>query len=163
MIVMTKKMKRLIIGAKRDKNSPLLEVEYKKLKKLLVPRFLKIDDCIIITNEEKSKLERNFDNVLKSLYSNDKTHYEYSINETLINYFFENCDSTSILINLGLIVLDIWGLKLKEVDAKSKFWIILGCDKNKVTLRFHKARLGNQLIFTDFNESDDFAVYCKLF
>ncbi|NRT61815.1 hypothetical protein B0P06_004282 [Clostridium saccharoperbutylacetonicum] len=69
----------------------------------------------------------------------DRTGYEASCNEIIINYYIDDLDD-NIIIQTGKIIMDSWKEKLKEKYPKYQFSIILSFNKGYCTIRFHKIR-----------------------
>lgn len=115
-----------------------ISLNTQQLKVLFSPSLKKVRDCIIITEKESDKLEIAFDNVIK-MYG-DKTGYEASNTETRINCYFENEISIVTATQIALMVIEIWALKLKQMEPDSQFCLIMCCDNEHVEIRFHKVR-----------------------
>jgi len=116
----------------------VLSVEMAKLNELLNPGFVSIQDCILISKKTSQELFKSFDTAVK-LHTN-RTRYEASNTDTRVNDFFDNDISEQEALAIGLLVIDIWGLRLKEIDPISKFFLIIACSDGYVTLRYHKVR-----------------------
>lgn len=56
-------------------------------------------------------------------------------------------------VRVALMVIDIWSMKLKELDSESKFCFIICSDEERVELRFHKARMDERGWLADDIES----------
>lgn len=136
MMVTNKKMQLLIEKAKNSNRNEMLHIEMNDLAKLFSPNLKRVYDCIIVADEKEEELVCGFDKALK-MYT-DKTGYEASHNETPISLCFDGIlDNTAILI--ALMVIDIWALKLKQIDKESRYCFILSAGDG-VELRFHKVR-----------------------
>lgn len=120
-----------------------VEVDLNCLNKLFFPDLKKVYDCIIISSENSDRLETNFKASVEFL--GGKNCYEISETEILMNSYLEDSGreySLYTLLQLAQMVVHIWQLQLKVLDSDSKFCFIISCDENRVTLRFHKVRVG---------------------
>ena len=70
----------------------------------------------------------------------DKTGYEASNTETRINCYFENEISMITGTQIALMVIEVWALKLKQMEPNSKFCFIMCSGEDHVEIRFHKVR-----------------------
>jgi len=156
MIKTNKKMEEVLLKLKKFNRNEVLSIRYKELIELLYPSFVQVEDCIIISKGSKSELER-----LSEEDRKDKVLFEYNENETMVNLCFESKISRNASIVIGLKALKSWGAILKKMEPKSKFWMILGVDRSYVNLRFHKLRLGEDLIFGTIEDIEQ-PVYCEL-
>ena len=116
----------------------LINLEMKNLEKLFNPNFKKIYDCIFFENQKINLSIDEFNKLLK--IHDDKTGFEASYNEVRINDYIENEISVNESLLIVLLLIDIWGLKLKSLNPKSKFCFIVSCEPPYTTLRFHKVR-----------------------
>ncbi len=132
------KMKCLLDSLSEHSTKEKMVLNLQQLKMLFDPPFKQVKDCIIISEKSSEKLEDYFDDVIKTYM--DRTGYEASNTETNINDFFDNKISILTGITLGLITIEIWSLKLKQLDANSKFCFIMFSDDEHVEIRFHKVR-----------------------
>ena len=113
------------------------------IKDLLLPNFQKKYDCITIFDERSSMLtEDEFEKLIQKKYIN-KTNYEASHTETYLNYFMEG-ESYPLkdLMDVMLIIIDVWSYQLKQMEPESRFCFAVCCDLEfeSVTMRFHKVR-----------------------
>ena len=110
-------------------------------------------DCIIIADDNKDLLPKHeFLKNVEEMYI-DKTGYEASITDTLINYYIEEEDvKLQDILPVAFTVIDVWSSQLKMIDSLSKFCFIVTCesDYNHVTIRFHKLR-DNEPMWIDSN------------
>lgn len=159
MIITNESMDEILKNLEKFKKNELLNIKFKNLKDLIYPNFVQVDDCVIISKEKKEDLEKGLLGAIE--FVEDKVYYEYSYNEIVINNFFQGKISKNALISIGLTVLQSWGTILKKIEPKSKFWMILACDKKTVLIRFHKLRDGEKLIIEKVNKVEQ-PVYCKL-
>ncbi len=156
MIKTNKKMEEVLLKLKKFNRNEVLSIRYKELIELLYPSFVQVEDCIIISKGSKSELERLSERDLK-----DKVLFEHSENEIPVTLCFESKISRNASIVIGLKALKSWGAILKKMEPKSKFWMILSVDRRYVTIRFHKLRLGEDLIFGTIDDIEQ-PVYCEL-
>jgi hypothetical protein len=138
-------MKKIIEQAKKYKKNNKLAISLKNLSRLFNPNFVKVFDCIIIAdkNENKEYLESSFKKSIKNL--SDKITYEIWYAETRIDDYLESKISKEAAILIGLMIIDVWSLKLKNMENNSRFCIIMSYDKGfggSVTLVYHKIREG---------------------
>lgn len=132
-----KQFKRILETSEKKVQISLLNI-----KKLLFPNFISVYDCIIINDTPISISKEKFNDIINKMYT-DKTGYEASNTETLINFIIgEEEFAISEMIQLALIAIDVWALSLKMMDKESKFCFIISCDieSSFVTLRYHKVR-----------------------
>lgn len=132
------KMKNLLEHISTHSSSEEVSLNVQQLKNLFSPSFKKVKDCIIITEKNIDDLEVAFDNMIK-IYG-DKTGYEASNTETRINCYIENEISVVTGIQIALVVIEMWGLKLKRIEPDSQFCFIICSDEEHVEIRFHKVR-----------------------
>lgn len=137
--VTNKKMKERFIQVAQYDNKDKLELRLESLGKLFSPPFRKVKDCIIISKKSADELEPYLESVVQEVYG-DKTGYEASNTETRINCFFENAISEITGVKIALIVLEVWAMRLKEMDPESNFCLIMCSDEDHVEIRFHKVR-----------------------
>lgn len=113
------------------------------LQDLLMPSFQSVFDCIIISKEVlEFESEEEFLKIIKDMYT-DKTGYEASVTDTLLNYYLEDEYLTlGELLSLSLIIIKLWEKQLKLITKKSKFCFIVSgeVETNFVTIRFHQFR-----------------------
>lgn len=129
----------------KEKGNTQLHISLHSLKNLFLSTFKQIDDCIIIAKDENTELVPAIDySFLKRTYG-DFTGYEAANNETRINDFFENELSAELGVAVALLVADIWALRLKAIEPKSMFCLILSCNNNQTMLRFHKIRQNEKM------------------
>ena len=83
----------------------------------------------------------------------DKTEYESSCSDTRIDCYFEGKVSMKARTQIALIALEIWALRLKQMDPDSKFCLIMFSDEDHVEIRFHKFREDEGMILADDLES----------
>lgn len=151
------KMKNLLNYISTYSNTEELQLSIQQLKVLFSPPLKIVKDCIIITEESIDKLEKSFNNAIK-MYM-DKTGYEASNTETRINYYFENEISVETGTQIALMVIEIWALKLKQLEPYSQFCLIMCSDEEHVEIRFHKVRDDeNSWLSEDLEEYKDGAV-----
>lgn len=132
------KMKKILKAIPSNQNVEKIEIDMQQFNRLLCPSFQKVRDCIIITEKDVNKIEKNFSNVIK-MYM-DKTGYEASNTETRINYYFQNEISIVTGIQIALMVIEIWALRLKQMEPNSAFCFIVFSNEEYVEIRFHKVR-----------------------
>ena len=137
--ITNKKMKERFLQVAQYDNKDELKMNLESLGKLFSPPFRKVKDCIIISKESADKLEPYLESVVQEVYG-DKTGYEASNTETRINCFFENEISEITGVKIALIVLEVWAMRLKEMDPESDFCLIMCSDEERVEIRFHKVR-----------------------
>ncbi|MDR3258328.1 MAG: hypothetical protein LBT51_01775 [Fusobacteriaceae bacterium] len=155
-MIVNKKMEKLIQQAKKYKKNNKLTISLKDLSRLFNPNFVKVFDCIIIAdkNENKKYLETRFDKSIE--YLSGKIAYEIWYAETRIDDYIECKISKEETILIGLMIIDIWSLKLKNIDNNSKFCIIMSYDNKwngSVTLVYHKIRNNESLGISEDIES----------
>ena len=136
--VVNSEMKKLLKDVSTYSNIEELEINLHQLKELLAPPLKKVNDCIIISRESEAELETYFERAVKLHWN--RTGYEFNNTETRINAFFENEISMIVGTQVALMVIEIWALKLKQLEQESKFCLIMACNEERVEIRFHKVR-----------------------
>lgn len=141
--ITNRKMQKLLENISTLSDKEELQLNIQQLKELLFPPFKQVKDCIIISKKPVDVLELAYD---KSIELNtDKTGYEAYCSETRINTYFENNISMEAGTKIALMVLEIWALKLKELQPDSKFCLIIFSDESCVEIRFHKIHEGESM------------------
>lgn len=136
--VTNKKMKECFLKISTNFCNDELQLNMKGLERLFSPPIKVVKDCVIITERNIEEIEPYIENAIR-MYG-DRTGYEASNTETRINCFFENEISETTGVKVALIVLEIWAMKLKKIEPKSSFCLIMCSDENRVEIRFHKVR-----------------------
>ena len=136
--VANREMKKLLKDIYDHPSVENLEFNFLELYDLFFPKFKKVKDCIIIAEESVDELERFFDRAME-MYKY-KICYESSNTETRIDCHFEGKVSMMAGTQIALIALEIWALRLKQMDPDSKFCLIMCSDEDRVEIRFHKVR-----------------------
>ena len=131
-------MKKLLKEVSEHPYVESLKFNFSELHDLFFPKFKKVKDCVIIAEESVDELEMTFDRVMKTYF--DKTEYEVSNTDTRIDCYFEDKVSVVTRIQVALITLEIWTLKLKQMEPDSKFCLIMYGNEDRVEIRFHKVR-----------------------
>ena len=129
-------MKNLMKHISTHPSSEGISLNMQQLKSLFFPSFKSVKDCIIITDKDIDKLILSFDNVIK-MYG-DRTGYEASNTETRVNCYFENEISMETGTRIAIMAIEIWSLRLKQMEPESQFCFILSSDEERVEFRFHK-------------------------
>lgn len=132
------KMKTLLNNISAYPPVEKLEMNTKSLKALFLPPFKQVRDCIIISEKSANELEANFPKAIK--IHTDKTGYEAGNTETRINCCFENEISITAGIQIALMAIEIWAIRLKQMEPDSEFCFIMCSDEQHVEIRFHKLR-----------------------
>lgn len=144
-------MKELMDNCK-DKSNQIITFSQDSLDKLFNPPFYKLYDCIIFSNSSINyESEEEFNDIINRMYG-DKTGFESSNTETLINSFIKDDELTvSDILPVALTVINNWINVLKRLEPNCKFCFILSCDceMSYVTLRFHKVRNNEQFWISD--------------
>lgn len=136
---MNKKMSYLINNIEHLNSDEIFEFNLKKLNGLMIPNFVQVYDCIIISKKPLYILKENFKKAV--LMHTDKIGYEAGNTEIRINDYVESINnSVQGMLQIALIVIECWLNKLKNIDKTSKFCFIISCDNENVTIRFHKVR-----------------------
>ena len=141
------KMKKLLKYISDHPSVENLGFNFLELYDLFFPKFKKVKDCIIIAEESVDELEMFFDKVMKTYKY--KIWYEFYNTETRIDCHFEGEVSMIAGTQIALIALEIWALKLKQMEPDSKFYLILFSNEDHVEIRFHKFRENEGTFFTD--------------
>ena len=149
--VANNKMKKLLKDISDHPSVENLKFNFSELYDLFFPKFKKVKDCIIISKKSVNRLEMFFDKAME-MYQ-DKTGYESSCSDTRIDCYFEGEVSMMAGTQIALIVLEVWALRLKQMDPDSKFCLIMFSDEDHVEIRFHKFREDEGMILADDLES----------
>ena len=136
--VANREMKRLLKDISNNPSVESLKFNFSELYDLFFPKFKKVKDCIIISKKSVDELEMFFDRSVK--VCQDKTGYEVYSSETRIDCHFEGEVSMMAGTQIALIALEIWALRLKQMDPDSKFCLIMCSNEDRVEIRFHKVR-----------------------
>ena len=136
--VANREMKRLLKDISNNPSVESLKFNFSELYDLFFPKFKKVKDCVIIAEESVDELEMYFDKVMKTYKY--KTWYEVDNTETRIDCHFESKISMIAGTQIALIALEIWALRLKQMDPDSKFCLIMCSNEDRVEIRFHKVR-----------------------
>jgi hypothetical protein len=150
-----KKMKLLLESPINDTSKIIFGAE--KMEKLFFPNFVSVYDCIYISDSSRQVVsEEAFNSFIREKYT-DKTGFEGSINDTLVNFYLNNSEelAVEVILKVALTVLRVWAKSLKAMESKSRFCLIVSCDceNNFVVIRFHKVRDGERLWIGDNIES----------
>ena len=136
--VANREMKRLLKDISNNPSVESLKFNFSELYDLFFPKFKKVKDCIIISKKSVDELEMFFDRSVK--VCQDKTGYEVYSSETRIDCHFEGEVSMMAGTQIALIALEVWALRLKQMDPNSKFCLIMYSNEDRVEIRFHKVR-----------------------
>ena len=131
-------MKKLLKDVSEHSSVENLKFNFSELYDLFFPKFKKVKDCIIIAEESVDELEMFFDKVIKTYQY--KICYEVDNTDTRIDCYFEDKISRIARTQIALITLEIWALRLKQIDPDSKFCLIMCSNEDRVEIRFHKVR-----------------------
>lgn len=115
-------------------------LQLNQLLMVLNPIIKNVQGCLIIDNNNEIEAEKvNFERLLK--IHGDATCYEASNNEIRINDFVDG-DSIDVkgILTLGFNILEVWSNRLKRDYPDGKFCLIITCENESVTLRFHQIR-----------------------
>ena len=152
--IANRKMKVLLNSIPSNPMEERLVSSTDNLGRLFKPPFQKVQDCILISEENLEVAEESFNILLKKYYG-DKTGYEAANTETRINDYFEEPLTLHSGFQIALLVIELWAMQLKQLDRTSKFYFILSCNEERTEIRFHKAREGEPPLLTDDIENDD--------
>lgn len=122
MVKMNSRMQQIIKRIERNKVENKMYISYANLNKILLPKFIEVEDCILLdinVHWEKEKIDMEW--VLETYL--DKTGFE-----------------ASSMVAFSLQLIECWGYKLKYKYPEDKFNFILGINGASVTLRFYKFR-----------------------
>ena len=136
--VANREMKKLLKDISNNPSVENLKFNFSELYDLFFPEFKKVKDCVIISKKSVDELEMFFDRSVKACQ--DKTGYEAYSSDTRIDCYFEGKVSMMAGTQIALIALEIWALRLKQMDPDSKFCLIMCSDEDRVEIRFHKVR-----------------------
>ena len=136
--IVNREMKRLLKNISDHPSIENLKFDFSELYDLFFPEFKKVKDCIIISKKSVNELEVFFDKVMEKYKY--KTWYEAVNTDTRIDCYFEDKVSVVTRIQVALITLEIWTLKLKQMEPDSKFCLIMYGNEDRVEIRFHKIR-----------------------
>lgn len=138
------KMNLMMQQALRDSdNDKQVTFKQENINKLFLPQFRVEYDCVITSSGNHELLpEEEFNKSIIEMYTN-KTGYEASLTDTLINYYLENEEVIiQDVLPIAFTVIEVWAAQLKMLDSISKFCFFITCESeyNHVTVRFHKLR-----------------------
>ena len=136
--IANREMKKLLKDISDHPSVESLKFNFSELYDLFFPKFKKVKDCIIIAKESVDELEVFFDKAMEMYF--DKTEYEVDNTDTRIDCYFEGKVSMKARTQIALIALEIWALRLKQIDPDSKFCLIMYSNEDRVEIRFHKVR-----------------------
>jgi len=151
-----KKMKTMLENLASGISEKLVNLTVLNLQKIMSPQFTQVYDSIIVSRDKIEISEEQYSRVIKM--HGDKTGYEASNNDTRVNDFFETDLPGSEALSIALMIVDVWGGKLKCLEPESDFCFIIDCDENYVTLRFHKLRSNEGMWLLDDIEGYDGAI-----
>ena len=140
-------MKRLLKDVSNNPSVESLKFNFSELYDLFFPKFKKVKDCVIIAEESVDELEMFFDRAIEMSFN--KTVYEAGCTETRIDCHFEGKVSMMAGTQIALIALEIWALRLKQIDPDSKFCLIMCSNEDRVEIRFHKFREDEGMLLAD--------------
>ena len=136
--VANREMKRLLKNISDHPSIENLKYDFSELYDLFFPEFKKVKDCVIISKKSVDELEMFFDRSVKACQ--DKTGYEAYSSDTRIDCYFEDKVSMMAGTQIALIALEVWALRLKQMEPDSKFCLIMYGNEDRVEIRFHKIR-----------------------
>ena len=136
--VANREMKKLLKDISDHPSVENLKFDFSELYDLFFPEFKKVKDCIIISKKSVNELEVFFDKVMEKYKY--KTWYEAVNTDTRIDCYFEGKVSMMARTQIALMALEIWALRLKQIDPDSKFCLIMYSNEDRVEIRFHKVR-----------------------
>jgi hypothetical protein len=113
-------------------------IEINKINKLFNPIFVSVYDCVLLHEKEPEALAKSYERAIE--LHRTPNAYEVFCSDTRINDFFENQLTALEALSIGLLTIDIWGKRLKAIDEKANYCIILDCNDGYVTIRYHKVR-----------------------
>ena len=145
--VANREMKKLLKDISNNPSVENLKFNFSELYNLFFPKFKKVKDCVIIAEESVDELEMFFDRAVKACQ--DKTGYEAVNTDTRIDCYFEGKVSMMARTQIALIALEVWALRLKQMDPDSKFCLIMYGNEDRVEIRFHKVREDEGMLLAD--------------
>lgn len=131
-------MRALLKAVAASKESLALHTDVTRLRQLFLPPIKRVGDCIIIASESVEEIEPYLDEAVQ-MYG-DKTGYEASNSEVMINDFFDQPLSRVQGTRIALLAADLWAMQLKTFAPETTFRIILSSDDESVIIRFHQVR-----------------------
>ena len=145
--IANREMKKLLKDVSNHPSVESLKFNFSELYDLFFPKFKKVKDCVIIAEESTDELEKFFDRAIEMSFN--KTVYEAGCTETRIDCHFEGKVSMMAGTQIALIALEIWALRLKQIDPDSKFCLIMCSNEDRVEIRFHKFREDEGMLLAD--------------
>ena len=136
--IANKEMKKLLKDISDHPSVESLKFNFSELYDLFFPEFKKVKDCVIISKKSVNELEMFFDKAMEMYF--DKTEYEVDNTDTRIDCYFEGKVSMMARTQIALMALEIWALRLKQMDPDSKFCLIMSSNEDRVEIKFHKIR-----------------------
>lgn len=135
-MIKNKKMDELIATLAKNKEIDNVNVPLYNLLDLFKPNIKNINECIIIDNNNEIDIARiNFSRLMKM--HGDRTGYEATSNEIRINDLIPKAKFKEVL-TLAIYTLEQWELLFRSEYPSRKFYLILSCDSEFVTIRFHQ-------------------------
>ena len=123
-------MRALIKPEEYNSNQKLSFLE-NDFKKIVLPEFQKIFDCIIISsNFKKTNSEEEFTEIVSRLYS-DKTGFEVSNTETYIDEnLFEDNDGVTMenLLSFTFMIIELWAYQIKHIYGDVDVCFVISSD-----------------------------------
>ena len=145
--IANREMKKLLKDVSNHPSVESLKFNFSELYDLFFPKFKKVKDCVIIAEESVDELEMFFDRAMEMYFN--KTDYEFDNTETRMDCHFEGKVSMMAGTQIALIVLEVWALKLKQIDPNSKFCLVMFSNEDRVEIRFHKFREDEGMLLAD--------------
>lgn len=129
-----------MIGVIDKLSISIVTIKLDSLRKILLPEFKEIDGCILGNFIDSNIPEKINLNMIKTVYG-DRTGYEASRNELRVNDYVDYSEKEAVAVLVfALQLIECWGYKLKNDFPQYKFSLILSCNNQHVTLRFHRNR-----------------------
>ena len=134
MVLCNKKMEKLLEKIENKKFRIYdATITLKNLILLLQPKFIEVSSCILLDNGTNP-------NLIKVGKDENKSYFEFSCNEIIINDYFEDSKGTLDILWFGLKVAECWENELKKQFPNYNFILVLSFDKRTVDIRFLRER-----------------------
>lgn len=146
-------MREILESLRFDGSEEMRLVSSERLHDLFFPPFIKIFDCIIISDKEIRLTQDAFAAVVKKLYG-DRSGYEFGNNEIRVNDYFENTLSKEEGTQIGLWAIKRWITRLHEIEPQASFVFVLFSNDERTEIRFHKLRNDESPVVVDVDSYD---------
>lgn len=147
-------MQKILKSLNCDEAEEMRLVNSEQLHKLFFPPFIRVYDCVIISDEEINLTQNAFATTVKKLYG-DWSGYEFGNTEVRINDYFKNALSKEEGTQIALWAIKRWIPRLHNMEPQASFAFFLFSNDERTEIRFHKLRNDESLVVTDVDSYKD--------